>query len=161
MDRLVLLLTLAAALGSGLIAGTFFGFSSFVMRALERLPAAQGLAAMQSINVVVINPVFLGVFLGTAALCLGLGGVAVWQWSARPGAGWLLAGALLYLIGTLGVTMVCNVPRNDDLAPLAASEPASAAAWASYLIEWTRWNTVRTVAALAALGCFGWALRGQ
>ena len=36
------------------------------MQALARLPPAQGIAAMQSINVVVINPLFLTVFLGTA-----------------------------------------------------------------------------------------------
>ena len=60
-------LTLASALGSGLIGGVFYAFSTFVMRALARLPAHEGVAAMQSINVAVINPLFLGVFLGTAA----------------------------------------------------------------------------------------------
>jgi uncharacterized membrane protein len=44
-------LTVVAALGCGLNAGVFFAFSSFVMAALRRLPPAQGIAAMQSINV--------------------------------------------------------------------------------------------------------------
>jgi len=55
-NNLLLALTLLSALGSGLIAGAFFAFSTFVMGALGRLPAAHGIAAMQSINVVVINP---------------------------------------------------------------------------------------------------------
>ena len=49
-------LTLIAALGSGLIGGVFFGFSGFVMKALARLRPAQGIAAMQSINVVAVTP---------------------------------------------------------------------------------------------------------
>ena len=59
---------LAGAIGTALIAGAFFAFSSFVMGALGKLPPAQGIAAMQSINVVVINPWFMSAFIGTAAL---------------------------------------------------------------------------------------------
>jgi uncharacterized membrane protein len=68
-DGLLRVLTLISALGSGLMAGFFFAFSVSVMKALSRLPPAQGIAAMQSINVVVINPVFLIAFFGTAAAC--------------------------------------------------------------------------------------------
>ena len=68
IDNLLLALTLFGALGSGLVAGNFYAFSTFVMKALARLPSAQGIAAMQSINITVINPWFLGVaFFGTAA----------------------------------------------------------------------------------------------
>ena len=49
------LLAFAAALGGGLMAGLFFAFSNSVMGALARLPAAQGVAAMNSINVVILN----------------------------------------------------------------------------------------------------------
>ena len=48
MDNLLFVLTLSSALGCGLIAGVFFAFSAFVMRALARLEPAQGMAAMQS-----------------------------------------------------------------------------------------------------------------
>jgi uncharacterized membrane protein len=71
-DRWLWALKLCAALGCGLMAGVFFAFSCFVMAALARLPVPQGLAAMQSINVRVLNPLFLGVFMGTAAACLVL-----------------------------------------------------------------------------------------
>jgi uncharacterized membrane protein len=70
LKLLVLGLNFVAALGCGLIAGVFFAFSSFVMRALARLPASGGIAAMQSINVAVLNPVFLGTFAGTALACV-------------------------------------------------------------------------------------------
>ena len=40
-EKLFVFLTLLAALGSGLIAGVFFAFSSFVMAALGRLPSDQ------------------------------------------------------------------------------------------------------------------------
>jgi uncharacterized membrane protein len=151
------LLTLAAALGCGLIAGTFFAFSSFVMPALGRLAPAEGIRAMQSINVVVLNPVFLGVFLGAGVACALLAFVAPWTWS-RPGAALRLAGGLVYLIGTIGVTRVCNIPRNDAIAALDPSSVEAGAAWARYLSTWTAWNHVRTVAALAAAALFTLAL---
>ncbi|MGD9741821.1 MAG: hypothetical protein AB7V53_04220, partial [Dongiaceae bacterium] len=61
METLLPVLTFLSALGAGLIAGLFFAFSSFVMAALARLPADQGVAAMQSINTAVLNPVFFAV----------------------------------------------------------------------------------------------------
>jgi uncharacterized membrane protein len=69
IDSLLFPLTLISALGCGLMAGFFFAFSACVMNALARLPAAQGITAMQSINVTVINPLFGLAFFGTAAAC--------------------------------------------------------------------------------------------
>jgi uncharacterized membrane protein len=86
------LLTFIAALGSGLVAGIFFAFSNFVMKALARVPPAQGVAAMQSINVVVLNKWFFAVFFGTAVCCLALAIASFVRWQ-RPGAGYLLAGS--------------------------------------------------------------------
>lgn len=150
-------LILLSALGSGLMAGTFFAFSSFVMRALTRLPPERGAAAMQSVNVAVFPSAFLSVFLGTAALCLGLGIIACLQWG-RPGTGWLLAGCLLYLAGTFAVTAAGNVPLNEALAGADPDTPAGAEAWARYVGPWTAWNHVRTAAALAATVAFVLAL---
>lgn len=157
IERMLFALTLAAVLGCGLVAGLFFAFSAFVMRALASIPPAQGIAAMQSINVAVINPLFGAVFFGTAAVCLAL---AVWSpflWH-RPGAVILLAGSLLYLAGTMLVTFVCNVPRNDALAAIDPTTADAAGTWAGYVSGWTAWNHVRTVAALAAAASFSIAL---
>jgi hypothetical protein len=84
-DRVLFVLTLLAALGSGIIAGVFYAFSTFVMKALARLPAEQGAAAMQSINVAVINPMFLGAFLGTALICIGTAIGAFMRWDRPAG----------------------------------------------------------------------------
>lgn len=146
-------LILLAALGCGLIAGLFFAFSVSVMRALASLPPAQGISAMQAINVVILNPVFLGVFLGTGLLSFVAIIAALLRWQA-PGAFYLLAGGLLYLLGSLGVTMVFNVPRNNALASVAPDGPGSASLWADYLSRWTAWNHIRAAASLAAAAAF-------
>lgn len=150
-------LTLAAALGAGLVAGIFFAFSSFIMAALGRLVPESGIAAMQSINVVVLNPVFFFVFFGTAILSLVLAIAALFGWS-EPSAPYLLAGALLYLIGTIFVTMAFNVPLNNKLASVSAKSTEGASVWNTYLSAWTAWNHVRTVASLAACAAFIMAL---
>jgi uncharacterized membrane protein len=72
IDKLIFVLTLFSALGCGLIAGAFFAFSSFVMKALAQLPPPYGIAAMQAINIVVINPLFMAAFLGTGVASLAL-----------------------------------------------------------------------------------------
>ena len=154
---LLVSLTCLAALGSGLIAGVFFAFSAFVMTALGRLPPDQGIAAMQSINVAVINPWFFAAFFGTAAACVVLAIAALLRWS-EPGAMLLLAGSLLYLVGTIFVTMRLNVPLNDALAAVQPASVEAAGLWTRYLAEWTRWNHVRTVASLAAAASFILAL---
>jgi uncharacterized membrane protein len=156
--RFLVPLTFVAALGCGLVGGVFFAFSSFVMKALGRLQPAQGIAAMQSINIVVINPVFMLAFLGTAVVCAAVAVTALLTWN-RPGAGYLLAGSLLYIAGTFLVTMIFNVPRNNALAAVDPASAAGAGVWAGYLTGWTAWNHVRTVAALAAAGLLTIGLR--
>lgn len=141
--------TIVAALGCGLMAGFFFAFSFLVMQALERQPQASGIATMQTINVVVFNPVFGGSFIVAPAACL-VAMIGALTRAPGPDTFYLLAGGGLYLAGTLLVTAVCNVPRNDRLAAVEASTPAAAAVWTNYLATWTPWNTVRTVAAFAA-----------
>lgn len=142
-------LALAAALGCGLIGGVFYAFSTFVMKALARRPPAEGIAAMQSINVAVLNRWFLVPFFGTGLICAAAAVAALLDGPVATAA-WTAAGAVLYIGGTLGVTVKCNVPRNNALASLAPQDPASAAYWSRYVAEWTAWNHVRTAAALAA-----------
>ena len=151
-------LIVVTAVAAGLMAGFFFAFSAGVMRALARLSPAHGIAAMQSINVAVINPVFLPVFLGTGVACAVLA-----VWSAldlqRPGSDLVLAGSLLYLAGAFLVTMICNVPRNNRLAKVDPASAEGARVWSAYLREWTAWNHVRTIASAAATVALILALR--
>ena len=108
---------------------------------------------MQAINVTIINPLFLGVFLGTAIAC-AIALLTCLVWYESPGRLWTLIGAALYLVGSFLVTMWFNVPRNNTLARLTATAPEATAVWEDYLVTWTRWNHVRTVTALAATVLF-------
>jgi len=157
VDYLSFALKLFPVIGCALVAGIFFAFSTFVMNALARLQPSQGIAAMQSINITVINPLFMTTFLGTAVACLFWAVSTLFKWH-QPGAPYLLVGSLLYLIGTLGVTMVCNVPLNDALAVVKPDSTDGASLWTRYLTDWTFWNHMRTAAALAAATSFALAL---
>jgi uncharacterized membrane protein len=158
MAEMHISLTFLAALGSALMAGVFFAFSTFVMPALGRLPTEQGIAAMRSINVVVLNPAFLGVFLGTALLCAVLRIIALLAWQS-PWSAWVMAGSLAYLLGTFLVTIAFNIPLNAALAAVNGGTSEADDLWARYLSQRTAWNHLRAVAPLVALACFIMALR--
>jgi uncharacterized membrane protein len=155
LDRGLFALVCVAAMGSGIVGGIFYGFSSFIMRALGRLPPEQGVAAMNSINVVVITPSFMLAFAGTALVCLLLAaGSYVW-WDQASGK-LVLIGALLYLLGCFGLTMLINQPMNLRLAGMQLAQ--AAAYWQEYVQTWTLWNHVRTAAPLLSAALFVAAL---
>jgi uncharacterized membrane protein len=157
LERILFALTFTAAIGSGLVAGIFFAFSTFVMAALGRILAEQGIAAMQSISITVLNPAFFIAFLGTGAVCLALvAGSYVW-WGEASGK-LVLAASLIYLVGCIGVTMVCNVPLNYALAAAQPNTPEATTLWSRYLSTWTAWNHLRTVAPLLSAILFMAAL---
>ena len=149
MDKLIPVVGTMALLGSALVGGICFAFSSFIMKALAGVPSAEGIGAMQSINVVVINPSFLGAFFGTAVRSLIAGGLALASWGS-PSASYFLGGALFYLVGTILVTMFGNVPLNNQLAAASATDPGTREVWEQYLDRWVMWNHVRTAAAMVA-----------
>src|SRR4051794_30719519 len=135
-------LTLAAALGCAMMAGAFYAFSAFVMDGLARLPQAQGIAAMQSINVTAVRPAFMTGFVGTAAVCAVL---VVWSlvtWGERPAA-LLLAGGALYLVGALVLSGAYHAPRNDALDTVDPDGADAAEHWRGYVASWTNANHVR------------------
>ena len=149
MDGLLFALTLVTALGCGLNAGVFFAFSSFVMKALARLHPAQGVAAMQAINVAAVSFAFMLALFGTAVACAALAGWALLVWH-EPFAPYLLAGGALYLVGTILPTIFYHVPRNEALARVDPHGAGAEGHWRRYLSGWTAWNHVRAAAALAA-----------
>ena len=147
------ILIAATAIACAIVGGVFFAFSSFVMRALTRMPPGQGLAAFQSINIVVINPVFMTALFGTGIACAAWSLYAVMQWQGKASA-CLIGASLTYLLGTIVVTMVCNVPLNDALAAINPASSNSASLWAEYARQWTAWNHVRTISGIAAAALF-------
>ncbi len=157
IDEPYFVLTLLGALACGLTAGAFAAFSTFVMKGLAALPPAQGIAAMNSMNVTAVNPAFMTVFLGATGLCAVLAVVTFVLWPDE-GTFALLLGCALHLVGSFGVTVAANIPRNDALAEVDPESAEGAAYWRAYVREWTAWNHVRGVASLAAAACFILAL---
>ena len=151
-----ILLLVSATTGTGLVGGIFFAFSNFVMPALAQQSGISGAHAMQSINVTVLNPLFFAAFFGTGLLALVVALATPGAWDA-PGTVLSRIAAALYLFGTLGVTMVFNVPLNDRLAS-AAPDRSLSETWGHYLRAWTWWNHVRTIAALLAAALFALAI---
>ena len=156
-DTITLAVNIFAIAGSGLVAGIFFAFSTFVMKALSQMPASAGLVAMQRINVTVINPLFMLVFLGTPLASLYLAVVGVIDLS-EPGFAYLLAGGAVHIVGSLFVTIAFNVPRNDALATVDPESQEASTAWSKYIREWTAWNHVRTVSSLGSAVLFSLGL---
>jgi uncharacterized membrane protein len=160
MERLMSIdlpfLVIAAIVGSGLVSGLLFAFSVVIMRALMQFAPEIGMQAMQRINIVIINPMFLLAFLGTSVLCLAIAVIALLG-ASHVGSRWLLAGAVAYLLGPLGITMLFNVPLNNRLADTPANHAETE--WPRYASAWLRWNHART--ALGALAmvflCIGLA----
>ncbi len=146
-----------AGLGCGVMAGVYFAFSAFVMRSLDVLPRAQGVAAMQSINEVILVSGFMPLFIGTTVLAVGLGATGLLTWS-DPGSGVMIAAGVVYALGMFLCTAALNVPLNDALAALDPASPDAARLFDHYVDRWTVWNHVRTVASLAASGLFGLAV---
>ncbi|MBJ3785302.1 anthrone oxygenase family protein [Devosia sediminis] len=139
------------ALGCAVISGVYFAFSTFIMTALAQRGLA-GAEAMRSIDEVILRSAFMPLFFGTTLASLAIGVASLFQLGTP--AGWaMLAGAVVYLLGMFGCTVLFNVPLNNRLAdtPLATI-------WPVYLREWTGWNHVRTVASVLAASLFLYAL---
>jgi uncharacterized membrane protein len=152
-------LTLVAAVGAGVAGGVFFAFSTFVMRALEDLPPADGIRAMQAINKQAPTAWFMALLFGTAAISIAVAIAAITRWgdAAAP---YQLAGGLAYL-GGIVLTIAYHIPRNEALAGVQPSADGAAAAWSRYLAEWVPWNHVRTLTSVSAAVLFTLALRAD
>jgi uncharacterized membrane protein len=141
-------LTVIGAVGSGLVAGVFFAFSTFVMSGLRRAPAPAGIAAMQSINRQAPTPAFMLAFLGTTGVCVVLGIVAVTKWGSTAATLALIA-ALLALVPVV-LTGAYHQPRNLAFEHVDPTSPGAVEAWRTYLAGWVPWNHVRTLSSAAA-----------
>ena len=124
-DSLFFALRFIAALGAAMMAGLYFAFSNTIMSSLAKLEPAQGIAAMQSINRTIQNPLFFLLFVGTAASCALL---LVFSLGKLPATSAILmvSGAVIYLVGSLVVTGVFNIPLNNTLEVLAPNASGSA-----------------------------------
>lgn len=99
---------------------------------------------MQNVNVAVYRSVFMVVFMSLVPIAVA---TAIWSIIAL---GWessvfVIAGALLYILGMFMVTGMGNVPLNESLERIDANHQEAGVAWKMYYTRWTRLNTLRCV----------------
>ncbi len=144
-----------AITGAGVVTGLLFAFSNFVMSSLADLPNDKGMYAMQRINENILNPIFFVFFMGTPVLCLLIIALTALEPTAS-GRSLLLAGAIGYLAGPFGITVLFNVPLNNKLAQAEVGEANDA--WPSYQQRWQRWNHIRTYIGILSIGLLSFGL---
>lgn len=149
-----------SAIGCGLLAGLYFSFSTFINSALGRIETPAGIAAMNSINVVIVRSPFMPLFLGSSLAALILACIALFHWH-QPGSVAVFAGGLIYVVGMFLCTMVLNVPLNNALAAVDPASANGAEVWANFLRDWTFWNHVRTIASTVAMVLFIYAIAAR
>ncbi|MCM8558271.1 DUF1772 domain-containing protein [Sphingomicrobium sediminis] len=157
MDMFTTALTWFAAISSGIMAGVYLTFSVFVMRSLDAMAGTTGMAAMQSINRIILKSAFMPLFFlsSLASLVLAIGTALD---LADAGAIYLLAGGAIYVLGMFGVTAAGNVPLNDRLEATDSDGSGAAAMWSLYMRRWTVWNHVRSIACTTSAVLFTLAL---
>lgn len=150
IDHATALALALAMMGAGLMAGVYFAFSAFIMRALDQLGAATAADAMNAINRVILRSWFMTLFFGSTLLYAVLAGVALFH--PEMAGRWLVFSAgLIYLVGMFLCTALFNVPLNNRLAHSNRADNDAAEDWADYSIRWIRWNHLRLACSLAAL----------
>lgn len=140
--------TVAAALGTTLVAGSFLTFSVMVMPGLEQLDAPTGTAAMRAINEPAFGLPFQLLFSGTSVLCVAAGLGAGFTWDGRASA-LVLAGTALSLFAGVVVTGAVHIPLTYQLAEIDPTQ-ATTSQWNDFLAAWIPWNHVRSATGLAA-----------
>ena len=137
----------AAAISCGLMAGIYFAFSVFIMQSFAKIKTEQAIAAMNSINKVILRSLFMPLFFGSSIISVLLIIVGINQWNEIHSVLILLAGAI-YLVGMFMCTVLFNVPLNNALANQDPKSEIAQQVWTHYLTSWTKWNHLRTMSSL-------------
>ena len=147
-----IILTIAATT-TALIAGLLYAYSCSVNIGLGRLADAEYIAAMQSINKAIQNPLFFISFMGTLLLLP----LCTYLHYGQPLSNrfWLLLiSTMIYAIGVVGVTALGNVPLNEALDKFnlsSASVETIADERSKFEGSWNRFHAVRTIASIISL----------
>lgn len=145
------LLIIAGTLVS-LSAGVFFGFTIGIAGALRRLKDAEYIRFMKSINRSIENPVF-GLTLITPVILLPILTLMARDDVDSSRFVLLLSASILYIVGTILLSLVGNVPLNAKLArfnPASASTKQIANMRKAIEMPWAAYNVIRTIAAIAS-----------
>jgi uncharacterized membrane protein len=142
----------------GLTAGLLYGFSCAVNPGLSRLDDLVYLSAVQSINEKIQNPVFFISFMGSLVV---LPVCAYLYYQAGSDKWFFFAiAALLYVIGTFGVTVFGNIPLNKllegiQLNRLSIAELAIIRL--KFQASWNNFHQIRTIAAFISFALLVYA----
>lgn len=148
-----MIILIVTTTSTGLIAGLFYAYTCSVNPGLGKLPDKEYLAAMQSINRAILNPVFLSTFAGTLLLLP----LSTWLSYTKPASSsfiLMLISALVYAVGVFGVTMFGNVPLNEVLDKFnlgSASAEEISTQRAMFEAPWNWLHNIRTLGALISL----------
>jgi uncharacterized membrane protein len=157
IQSIVLFITI---LFSGLVAGLLYSYSCSVNPGLKALSDKEYLHAMQSINRAIQNPVFFISFMGLLLLLPLCSWLSYKQATAIPFM-YVLIAAIVYIVGVIGVTVVGNIPLNNQLEKFNLTN-ADAAQITDMRLRfegaWVSWHTVRTGASIISFGVLIWGL---
>jgi uncharacterized membrane protein len=135
---------------TGLIAGLFFGFQCSIINGLGALGNREYLLSFQSINRVILYPIFLLSFIGPVIL-LPITCYINYKIGSSDLFPFLLASTLIYVIAVFGITIACNVPLNELLDGFniqSATDTQIQDMRLKFETAWNKWHLVRTVASV-------------
>ncbi|SFL70293.1 DUF1772 domain-containing protein [Shimia aestuarii] len=159
MARLLVVLSVLSLLCVGGIFGFFYAWVCSTMWGLDAGDPGVAIAAMQSMNASVRNPVFFPIFFGTPVVLAITARVALLD--IRKVSALLLALATVtYVLGAFLPTALINVPMNEALAlvEIPLDQDAAQRIWQDYSGRWQMWNMIRTCFSGLALMLTGVAL---
>lgn len=150
---------IAATMTMGLMAGVFGIYGNAIMPGLRRTDDRTFVAAFQSIDRAIINPVFMVTFFGALAFT-ALAALLHLTGDQRPMLPWIGAALVLYLF-VFVITIGVNVPRNNEIKAAGDVDRMIDLRGVRERFDearWVRWNHLRAFASTVAFGLLAWAL---
>ncbi len=144
----------ATTVATGVSAGMFFAFSTFVMPALDAADPQQAVQVMQLINEKAPNPALVVAMFGPALTLPYL----AYRCRNSPHRHLLITAAAVYLVGLVGVSIGGSFPLNDDLATVHVTAQNAAQEWHDFATPWKPLNHVRTLSGIVATAALAIAL---
>lgn len=135
----------SAILLTGLMAGIFFTWSNAVKPGIGKLSDIEYLRSLQSMNRVILNKAFLGIFMG-AVVAVVLAPIFHFK-PYHSNIFWLLIFAfVIYWVGVFGVTIFGNIPLNETLDKINLETTTQEGLKALRIIiedKWNKFNLIR------------------
>ena len=143
------IICLLTCITTGLMSGLFFSYSTSVNPGLKNISDAAYLASMQSVNRAILNPVFFFAFFGALVL-LPLNGYLQYGRPMTVSSSMYFVAAIVYIIGAVGVTILGNIPLNNELDKFNLSNASTDDMHSMRKVFETRWNNLNLVRTFAS-----------